>query len=129
MGIPERSIGTSKQACQSCSTVSTIIRRDRFGEGTTKRQTEGAQAIESENDSDAPPSKREKKCERERQNQRLKKEKEGVKDIDPRSERHLHPHPQATCATQGICLQNSHTRTQLPAQTRRDMEGFQLFTP
>jgi len=53
-----------------------------------------------------------------------------TKHTYPRTQRHLTPQPKALASTtQGICLQNSHTQTNLPTKTRRDMEGFQLFTP
>jgi len=59
-----------------------------------------------------------------------------TKDIYPRTQRHLTPQPKAFAkcegsvfTTQGICLQNSRTQRHLPAKTRRDIEGFQLFTP
>jgi len=53
-----------------------------------------------------------------------------TKDIYPCSQRHLPSQTKAFASTtQGICLQNSRTRTHLPPKTRRDMESFRLFTP
>ena len=57
--------------------------RDRAGERTQKGDRQKrAQAIESENDSNAPPSKRENKCEWERQSQDKERERESPRHLN-----------------------------------------------